>query len=146
MPVTTVVVPVGDVDRRQRQQRDQAGQDEQNPRDQPARRAVEQPPDVDRELLRFGARQEHAVAECVQEPLLADPAFLIDQSPLHDRNLTGRTAEGLQRNPEPDQGRLAQGNHVYPRPLHLPLGLGGGLSRCHDTRMTERAPPTGRRT
>ena len=49
-------VPEGDVDRRQREQRDDAGQHEQDAGDEAAARAVEQPADVDRELLRLRAR------------------------------------------------------------------------------------------
>ena len=42
--------------------------------DEPALGLVQQPADVDGELLRLGAGQEHAVVERVQEPRLADPA------------------------------------------------------------------------
>ena len=65
-----------DVHRRQRQQRDHARQHEQRAGHQPAAQAVEQPTDVDRELLRLRAGQQHAVVQRVQEPALPDPAAL----------------------------------------------------------------------
>ena len=52
--VTTVVVAVRHVDRRQREQGEHAGQHEQGAGDEPAAGAVEQPADVDRELLGLG--------------------------------------------------------------------------------------------
>ena len=84
------------------------GQDEQDAGDQPAAGAVEQPAGVDGQLLRLGAGQQHAVVQRVQEPLLADPALLVDQLVLHHRDLAGRSAEGLQRDGEPRLGRLAR--------------------------------------
>ncbi len=64
------------------------------PADQPAAGSVQQPPDVGRELLRFGARQQHAVAQCMQETLFADPALLVDQDAVHDGDLSGGAAKG----------------------------------------------------
>ena len=86
-----------------------AGQHEQDARDETAAPTVEQPAGVDRELLRLGPGQEHAVAQRVQEPPLADPAPLVDQRALHDRDLARRAAEGLQRDQEPRPGSLSGG-------------------------------------
>ena len=47
---------------------DDARQDEQNAGDEPAPGPVQQPADIDRELLRLGPRQQHAVVERMQEP------------------------------------------------------------------------------
>ena len=63
------------------------------PGDDAAPRAVHQPADVDGELLRLGAGQQHAVVERVQEALLAEPAPALDQLAVHDRDLPGRAAE-----------------------------------------------------
>jgi hypothetical protein len=44
----------------------------------------------------------------VQEPALPDPAALVDQGPLHDRDLPGGPAEGLQRDGDPGAHRRAE--------------------------------------
>src|SRR5262249_33505365 len=61
--------------------------------DDAAPRAVHQPADVGGELLRLGSRQHHAVVERVQEAPFRDPALLLDQLAMHDRDLAGWTAE-----------------------------------------------------
>ena len=113
---TSVGVAEADVDPRQHQQRHHAGQDEEDAGDQRAADAVEQPPDVRRQLLGLGAGEQRAVGQREEEPLLADPPLLLDERALHDRDLAGRAAEGLQRDREPGPGRLAQRDHV-PRRL-----------------------------
>ena len=81
------------IDPAQRHDRDQAGEHEQRASDKPALGLVEQPADVDGELLRLGAGQQHAIVERVKEPLLADPSPLLDQHAVHHRDLAGRAAE-----------------------------------------------------
>ena len=81
------------VDDAERHDGDDAGQDEQHAGDDAAERAVHEPADVGGELLRLGARQEHAVVQRVQEAVLADPALLLDEDAVHDRDLAGRAAE-----------------------------------------------------
>ena len=54
---------------------------------------MQQPADVDRQLLRLRAGQQHAVVERVQEALLAEPAPPLDQLSRHDGDLTSRAAE-----------------------------------------------------
>ena len=105
-------VAVGDIDRGQAEQGQHAGQHEQAAGDQTTTEAVEQPAGVDGQLLRFGTGQQHAVVEGVQEPAVPDPAFLIDQGPLHHRDLTGRTAEGLQTDQKPRPHRLTERDDV----------------------------------
>jgi hypothetical protein len=102
----------GDVDRRQAKEGHDAGNDEQDPGDQAATKAVEQPADVDGELLCLGAGQQHAVVQGVQESLLADPALLVDEHPLHDGDLSGRPAEGLQRDGKPRPHRFAERHEI----------------------------------
>ena len=51
--------------------------------DEAAPSAVQQPADVDRELLRLGPGQQHAVVERVQEALLRDPAPPLDELAMH---------------------------------------------------------------
>jgi hypothetical protein len=121
--------PVGDIDGREGQQRDHPGQDEQGAGDQAATDAVEQPADVDGQLLGFRAREQHAVVERVQEPALPDPAVLLDQRALHDRDLPGRATERLQRDREPGAHRLAERDHVTGRRRRGPaVGPGGALA------------------
>ena len=69
--------------------------------DDAARGPVQQPADIGGELLRLGAGQQHAVVERVQEPVLADPALLLDQDAVHDRDLPGRAAEGERGDAQP---------------------------------------------
>lgn len=86
-------VSVDRVGPRQAHDEEEGGEYEEDPGDDPARRPVEQPADVDRELLCLGPRQEHAVVEGVEEPLVADPALLIDERVVHDRDLARRPTE-----------------------------------------------------
>ena len=143
---------VGDVDGRQHQQGEHPGQHEQPAGDQPAAGAVEQPAGVDRELLGLRTGQQHAVVEGVQETLLTDPALLVDQLVLHDRDLPGRAPEGLQGDREPGPGRLPEGDDVVAR-LHAdtvgdrpapglhrpPTGYGHGQDR-HEEPPWRRTP------
>jgi hypothetical protein len=85
-----------DVEGRQGEQREHPGQHEQGAGDQAAADPVEQPADVDGQLLGLGPGQQGAVGQGVQEPALANPAPLVDQRALHDGDLTGRATEGLQ--------------------------------------------------
>ena len=88
------------------------GSDEQPAGHDAAERAVHQPADIGGELLRLGAGQQHAVVERMQEPLLGDPALLLDEDAVHHRDLAGRAAEAQRRNPHPRPERLAQGHAV----------------------------------
>ena len=76
--------------------------------DQAAARSVEQPADVGRELLRFRTGQQHAIAQCVQETLFADPAFFIDQDAVHDGDLPGRAAKRQQADAQPGARGLGE--------------------------------------
>ena len=99
----------GGVEPAQRHDRDDAGQDEQPAGDEAAARAVQQPADIGGELLRLRAGQQHAVVERVQEAALGDPALLLDQDAVHDRDLAGRPAEAQERDAQPDAERLGEG-------------------------------------
>ena len=87
---------------------DRAGEDEQNPGDQSAHRPVQQPAQIDGELLRLRSRKEHAVVEGVQEPLFADPALLVDHEAVHQRDLPRRPAEAEASHLEPEARRFAE--------------------------------------
>ena len=98
----------GRVDDRQPHDRDQAGEDEQAAGRDPAFDAMLEPADVGRQLLRLGARQEHAEIERVEELRLVDPLALLDQLAMHDRDLARRPAEAQQRDLGPDPQRRAE--------------------------------------
>ena len=113
-----------DVDEAEAEDRQEPRQHEQHPGDHAAPRAVQQPSDVDRELLRLRPRQQHAEVERVQEPRLADPPLLVDEDAVHDRDLPGRPAERQRRDPEPDPHRLGERDAVR---RHRRRGPGGHL-------------------
>jgi hypothetical protein len=101
----------------------EAGQHEQCAGHHAAQRAVKQPADINGELLRLGAGQQHAIVECVEEPRLADPAFFIHQDAVHGGDLPGRAAETQQADPEPYAQGFGQGgmvDHVHLFAAHAP--------------------------
>ena len=112
------------------------GSTNRTPATRPPRSAVEQPADVDGQLLGLRAGQQHAVVQRVQEPALPDPAVLVDEVALHDGDLAGRAAEGLQRDREPRLDGLPERHHVAGRAG--PAGRGvvaavvRGVSLGHD--------------
>ena len=102
----------GRVDVAQRHDGDDAGNDKKPAGDDAAERAMHQPADIGRKLLRLWARQQHAIVERMQEALLRHPALLLDQDAMHDRDLTGGAAEAEPRDLQPGQERLAQRDAV----------------------------------
>ena len=76
---------------------------------------MQQPTDIGCELHRFRARQKHAVVECVEESRFADPAPFFDQHAMHQRDLSGRSAETHQSDLEPDPDRIAERNGMRRR-------------------------------
>jgi hypothetical protein len=102
----------GGIEPAQRHDRDHARQHEQRAGDQSALGPVQEPADVDHQLLRLRPGQEHAVVERMQKAALADPALLLDQDAVHDRDLPGRPAEAQRGDPGPDAERLAERNAV----------------------------------
>ena len=78
--------------------------------------SVHEPADVDGELLRLGAGQQHAVVERVQEALLADPAAPLDQLAVHDGDLSRRAAEGDEAELDPEAERLREGDAARFKP------------------------------
>jgi hypothetical protein len=51
----------------------------------------------------------------VQKPALADPLFLVDNNPVHDSDLTGRTAETQRGDAEPNAEGFSQRDAVFGR-------------------------------
>ncbi len=96
------------VDRGESPEDEDRGDYEEGPRHDPAPRAMEQPADVDRELLRFWSGQEHAVGERVEEALLGDPALPVYQVALHDGDLARGPSEADEAQPQPVPERLPE--------------------------------------
>ena len=110
-------VAVAGIDVAERHDGDEAGEDEEDAGHDAAERAVHQPADIGRELLRLGPGQQHAIVERVQETALRNPALLLDQDAVHHRDLAGGTAEAQHRDAKPDPERLAQRHAVSRRVL-----------------------------
>ena len=69
---------------------------------------MKQPPAVNRKLLRFRPRQEHAVVQRVKKAGRPDPSSFLDQLRLHDRDLTRRPAKADEPKLQPKTKRLAK--------------------------------------
>ena len=123
----------GGVDDGERHDREDARQDEERAGDEPALGAVQKPADVDGELLRLGAGQEHAVVERVQEPASPIQRF----SSTRMRCITAICPAGPPKesgDPRPGAHRLGEGDAVLARHLLL---VGDGASpdlACADHR------------
>ena len=92
--------------------------------DDPAFDAVQEPADVDGELLRLRAGQQHAVVQRVEEPGVADPPAALDELVVHDRDLPGRPTEVDEAELGPEARGLPERNAV--RRLFGALVHGGG--------------------
>ena len=93
-----------DIDPRQADQQQQRWQHEQHASSDTAGSPMQQPANIDRELLRFGAGQQHAVVQGMQKAPFRDPAPALDQLLMHDRNLSGWSTA----TDEPESQPLAQ--------------------------------------
>ena len=101
-PCDETDIAEGGIDPAQAQDRQETRQDEQRAGNEAALGAVQQPADIDRQLLRLRPRQQHAVVERVQEAVLADPALFLDQNSVHHGDLAGRPAEAQRGDAKPD--------------------------------------------
>src|SRR3954453_697068 len=127
------------VDIAERHDRADAGYDKKPAGNDGTRPAMHQPADIDRQLMGFRPRQQHAVAQRMQEPVLADPFLLVDDDPVHDRDLPGRTAEAKHGHAQPDPKGFTERDAVamFGRPsVRSDRGVGHGA----------RSPPAGSRS
>ena len=92
----------GGIDVAQGHDRDDAGHHKEPTGHDRPRPAMHQPADIDRQLMGLGSGQQHAVAQRVQEPRLADPFLFVDDDAVHHRDLPGRAAEAQGGDPQPD--------------------------------------------
>ena len=113
------------IDPAERHDGDEARQHEQRTGDEAALGPVQQPADIDGELLRLRSRQERAIIERMEEPRLADPALFLDDDAVHDGDLASRAAEAEGGDPRPDPDRLAEGDAVR-RQVGVPGRTGNG--------------------
>lgn len=91
-----------DIHPRQDNQNQQRGQHEQHTGHNAAPSPMHQPADIRSQLLRLGARKHHAVIECMQEAPFGDPAPVLDQLLMHDRNLPGWTTKADETHLQPE--------------------------------------------
>ena len=62
---------------------------------------MQQPAEIDGELLRLRTGKQHAEIERVEKASFADPFELFDEQAMHDGNLPGRPAEAQQTDLQP---------------------------------------------
>jgi hypothetical protein len=96
------------VEPRQRQDGSRARQDEQQSGHQAAAHAVQEPAGVGGQLLGFGAGQQHAVVEGVEEARLVEPALLVDDDAVQQGDLGRWSAKAEQPHPPPDGDGFAE--------------------------------------
>jgi hypothetical protein len=74
---------------------------------------VQPPANIGRKLHGLGPGQQHAEIERVQEAVLGDPALLVDEDAMHQRDLAGRAAERQHADFRPDgQGLFERGRRL----------------------------------
>ena len=98
-----------DIEQRQAEHDDRAGNDKQQSCRQPAPDPVQPPTDPRRQLLRLGPGQQVAEIECAQKRPLIDPFALVDQLMLHQRDLPGGAAEAEEANPGEGAQEIGEG-------------------------------------
>ena len=101
-------VAIGHVHPGQADQDEERRQHEEPAGDDAAPGAMHEPADVGGQLLRLRARQQHAVVQRVQEPVLRNPAAPLDEFLMHDGNLPGRAAEADEAQLQPEDERLRE--------------------------------------
>ena len=101
-------VAIEQVERGQRDHDRGAGQDEQQPRRQPAPHAVEPPAREGGELHGLRSRQQHAERQRVEKALLRQPRSRLDQLAMHQRDLRRRPAERQDADAREDQQDLSK--------------------------------------
>ncbi len=116
-------VSIGGIDVAQPKDGDEARKHEQSSGDQAANRPVEQPADIDRQLMGLWPGKQHAVVERMQEAMFADPSFFVDDDAVHDGDLSRRSAETERRNSCPHFRRLTQEGLCRGSPRAVPFHI-----------------------
>src|SRR5262245_48711989 len=103
-------IAVGRIDVGEREQDEDRRDDKEGSGDNAAQGPMQQPAYINGELLSLRAGQQHAVVERMQKSLFTQPAPPLDQLTVHDRDLTGRAAEGDEPQLYPEPKRLREGD------------------------------------
>ena len=69
---------------------------------------MQQPAEIDGELLSLRSRQQHAVVQRVQKAWLVDPSLFVDDDPVHQRDLSGGPAKAEHADLQPSPERFGQ--------------------------------------
>ncbi len=96
------------VDIRKREQQQHGRKYEAQPRNEPAADTVQFPAEEDRELQRFGTRQQHAEVQRSRELAVVEPATTLDDLAVEDGNLAGGATEGNEAEIRPEAGCFAE--------------------------------------
>src|SRR5262249_3280253 len=95
-------IAIGSVGIRECQQNEDGRDDKECPGDYAAKRAMQQPADVDGYLLSFGARQQPTIIEGVEKSFFAQQPPPLDQFPVHYGYLTCRASKGNEAELHPE--------------------------------------------
>ena len=96
------------VDIREREQQQHGRENEAQSRNEPAPDAVHFPAEEDRQLQRFGPRQQHAEVQRAREFAVAEPVATLDDFTVEDGNLAGGAAEGHEPEFRPEAGSFGE--------------------------------------
>ncbi len=96
------------VDIREREQQQHGRQNEAEARNEAAADAVQFPAEEDRELQRFGTRQQHAEVQRARELAVVEPAATLDDFTVEDGDLAGGTAERNEAEFRPEAGSFGE--------------------------------------
>jgi hypothetical protein len=97
---------IGRIERRQSKDHQRAGDHEEKPADEAPGHARHPPPGIGGQLHRLGPGQEHAEAQRLQVLLFGEPAAVLDQFAVHQRDLRRRAAEGQKADAPEDADKL----------------------------------------
>ncbi len=122
----------GHVDPRQRNQDEQRRQHEQSAGDDATPRTVHEPADVGSQLLGLRPWQHHAVVQRMEETVLRDPAAPLDQFLMHEGDLSRRTTEADETEPQPVAECVGAGRRG--RCLHAAITVHGAPAARHTGR------------
>ncbi|MBK6451599.1 MAG: hypothetical protein IPF84_03190 [Proteobacteria bacterium] len=96
------------VDIREREQQQHGRQNEAEARGDATADAVQFPAEEDRQLQRFGTRQQHAEVERPREFAVVEPAATLDDFTVENGNLAGGTAKGNETKLRPEAGSFGE--------------------------------------
>ncbi len=114
---------VADIQHAERQHDQRPGQDKQHTGDDTTPHPVQQPSEIDGELLRLRTRKQHAEIQRMQETPFADPFQLLNQQAVHYRDLPGRPTKTEQADFQPDKKGPVKADMRRSVHRYLPTGV-----------------------